>query len=187
MTFDNGASDAAINVSGSGHNITSQVGVMLNSDLDIAVNSSSDTLAIAGNITEGSNGHVNLTKSGAGKLTLSGINTYGGDTAVTGGVLKVTSASAVPDGGNLEIGADGADHVLQTVRRHGCGCFRSNQGGQLHIGQRDAGGAASVVPSAPQAASPPIRLLTRLPQPFHHNLGSANLRQRQLQACRTSV
>ena len=39
---------------------------------------------------------MNLTKSGAGKLTLSGTNTYGGDTAVTGGVLKVTSASACP-------------------------------------------------------------------------------------------
>ncbi len=115
LTFDNGASDAAINVSGSGHNITSLVGVMLNSNLDIAVNSNGDTLAIAGNIIDGANGPKGLTKSGAGKLTLSGVNTYGGDTAVTGGVLKVTSASALPDGGNLAVGAAALTMFSSTV------------------------------------------------------------------------
>jgi autotransporter-associated beta strand protein len=115
LTFDNGASDAAINVSGSGHNITSLVGVMLNNDLDIAVNNNGDNLTIAGNITDGANGPMGLTKSGAGKLTLSGNNTYGGDTTVTGGVLKVTSASALPDGGNLTIGATALTMFSATV------------------------------------------------------------------------
>ena len=150
LTFDNGASDAAINASGSGHNITSLVGVMLNSDLDVAVNSNGDTLAIAGNITDGANGPKGLTKSGAGMLTLSGVNTYGGDTAVTGGVLKVTSASALPDGGNLAVGAAALTMFSSTVPEAPIAAAAA-------VSKVDSSTSGSATPatvtSAPQAAS----------------------------------
>jgi autotransporter-associated beta strand protein len=45
-----------------------------------------------------------LTKVGAGTLTLSGLNTYGGGTLVLEGTLLVTSANSLPDGGSLVIG-----------------------------------------------------------------------------------
>jgi autotransporter-associated beta strand protein len=44
-----------------------------------------------------------LTKIGAGTLTLSGANTYGGETTVTGGVLLLNNASALPGGSLLTL------------------------------------------------------------------------------------
>ena len=114
LTLDNGSSDATINVFGSGHSIASLVGVRLNNNADITVNAGG-SLAVAGNISDGANGHKGITKSGAGTTTLSGANNYGGDTVVTGGKLKVTSASALPDGGNLTVGAAAATMLSSTV------------------------------------------------------------------------
>ncbi len=51
-----------------------------------------------------------LTKTNTGILTLSGANTYSGDTTVSAGTLQLGSATAVPSGagkGNLAIGASG--------------------------------------------------------------------------------
>ena len=106
LTLDNGANPATVNVSGSGHSIASPVGVILNSSAVITANNSGDSLAIAGNISDGGNGAEGITKSGLGTLILSGANTYQGATVVAGGVLDVTSPSALPDGGSLIVGAD---------------------------------------------------------------------------------
>ena len=42
-----------------------------------------------------------FTKKGAGMLTLSGANTYAGDTVLAGGTLKVASANAIPAGSKV--------------------------------------------------------------------------------------
>jgi autotransporter-associated beta strand protein len=61
--------------------------------------SRSDTVTFTGNIT----GTGTLTKAGTGTLILSGTNSYAGGTTLTGGTLNITSASALPSGGNVTI------------------------------------------------------------------------------------
>lgn len=51
----------------------------------------------AGAIQDG-NGTVSLTKTGNGKLTLSGTNTYSGDTTISSGILEISVATALPSG-----------------------------------------------------------------------------------------
>jgi autotransporter-associated beta strand protein len=51
-------------------------------------------------------GTLTLTKTGAGTLTLSGLNTYSGDTTVSAGTLKLGAAGVIPDGtgkGNVSV------------------------------------------------------------------------------------
>ncbi len=65
LTLDNGPAAAQVNVSGSGHSITSLVGVILNSSVAITVDGSGDSLTIAGKISDGANGAEGITMSGA--------------------------------------------------------------------------------------------------------------------------
>ena len=73
---------------------------LLTANVDAAISS----------VIAGSNG---FTKTGAGTLTLSGSNTYGGSTILQQGVLAFTTASAIGtgpivfDGGTLRFAADG--------------------------------------------------------------------------------
>lgn len=55
---------------------------------------------ISANLTGGS---LTLTKTTTGTLTLSGTNTYGGDTIVTAGVLGLASAGALPATSNVQL------------------------------------------------------------------------------------
>jgi autotransporter-associated beta strand protein len=48
-----------------------------------------------------------LTLSGSGTLVLSGSDSYSGGTTVSAGVLEVTSATAIPPGSSLTVGAGG--------------------------------------------------------------------------------
>jgi len=57
---------------------------------------SSGTSTYAGNMADGSGGAFNFTKSGSGVMVLSGTNTYTGVTTVSGGVLSISSTSALP-------------------------------------------------------------------------------------------
>ncbi|MDX1948077.1 MAG: autotransporter-associated beta strand repeat-containing protein, partial [Pirellulaceae bacterium] len=57
-------------------------------------------LLISSSITDGNNtGNHLLTKAGAGRLTLEGDNTYGGNTTVNAGVLRIRHADALGDEG----------------------------------------------------------------------------------------
>ena len=57
---------------------------------------------VALDVTLGANAATGgLTKKGEGTLTLSGANTYGGDTVVEAGTLKFASASALPSGSSI--------------------------------------------------------------------------------------
>jgi autotransporter-associated beta strand protein len=104
LVLNNSGSDAAINGSGSGHEISSAVDLLLQSNLDITIYGHNDSLAIAGNISDDGS-HRRIIETGAGKLILSGSNTYTGDTVIAGGTLDVTSTGAIEDGSNITIGA----------------------------------------------------------------------------------
>ena len=69
--------------------------VALNTNATVTVNA--NTLTIGGTITNGALPFV-LTKAGAGTLAFSGINTYSGNTVVTGGTLSVESSGSLGTG-----------------------------------------------------------------------------------------
>jgi autotransporter-associated beta strand protein len=60
-----------------------------------------------GTITNGAAGAIALTKVGSGTQTLSGSNTYTGETRVSGGVLALGSATAISGQSNLRVDGGG--------------------------------------------------------------------------------
>lgn len=56
----------------------------------------------------GTLGALALVLDGSGTEVLSGTNSYTGDTTVDAGTLIIADAAALPDGGNLIVGAAGA-------------------------------------------------------------------------------
>jgi fibronectin-binding autotransporter adhesin len=74
----------------------------------LVVSQATDT-TFTGTIINGqANTVISLTKAGIGRLTLSGANTYTGSTTVSGGVLQLNAATALPGG----IGAAGGTSGL---------------------------------------------------------------------------
>jgi autotransporter-associated beta strand protein len=94
-TFLNAATGLTVNVKDGGATIDTQA-----SDITVAA-------ALVANGTGG------LTKSGAGILTLSGTNTYTGDTTVSAGTLAVNGTS-IADGGKLVIDGSGRVNLTGT-------------------------------------------------------------------------
>jgi len=88
--FNNGGT-AAVNVVGTGHQISASVALDDNSTFDVAA---SARLAVSGVIGTGSSGARSLTKTGLGTLELSGQNSYTGNTAVNQGTLVVNGRLA---------------------------------------------------------------------------------------------
>ena len=81
------------------------------------ITASANTLELDGAIANGTTA-TNLTKAGAGTLTLSGANTYSGATTVTAGTLNTTTAStgagsyAVSDSATLGVSIASASQTL---------------------------------------------------------------------------
>jgi autotransporter-associated beta strand protein len=76
----------------------------------ITIDAGGGTIDAGGNsvvLTGGLTGPGGLTTTGSGVVTLSGTNSYSGGTTVSAGTLIATSASAVPAGTGLAIGAGG--------------------------------------------------------------------------------
>ena len=71
----------------------------------ITFDSSTYAISLSGNLT----GEGGLNKAGAGVLTLSGANTYGGATRVLAGTLTPVSAGALPSGGQVLFGVAADD------------------------------------------------------------------------------
>ena len=83
------------------YTITSS-GMNINNNATVTINVESDELTIDG-VIKGAGG---FTKTGAGTLTLSGANTYTGETIVSAGVLELTGDAVVANG-LTTVGANG--------------------------------------------------------------------------------
>ena len=70
-------------------------------DAILATPNLTDTLTLSGNLS----GPGPITKIGAGRLILSGTNTFGTGTNVGAGTLIITTRYALPDGSNLSVGS----------------------------------------------------------------------------------
>ncbi|QIF04252.1 autotransporter-associated beta strand repeat-containing protein [Roseimicrobium sp. ORNL1] len=94
---------------------------------------------ISGNISNGSNNTVSLTKEGAGTWVLSGTNSYTGTTTVNNGILQISGGAAIADTAIVAVSAAGGDglysgtarfHVLQS---ESIGRLQGNVGGDVRI------------------------------------------------------
>ncbi len=69
------------------------------------------TVGSANNLSSSYSGEINgagsLLKNGTGTLILSGADSYDGGTSVAAGTLAITTASALPSGSSLVVGANG--------------------------------------------------------------------------------
>jgi autotransporter-associated beta strand protein len=96
-------------VSGAGLTVESKVAA------DVAAGK---TAAISAAIADGTSGPVALLKTGAGRLSLSGANTYSGTSTISGGVVEVASSTAFGDSSalvELSGGTLTADSAPRTV------------------------------------------------------------------------
>jgi autotransporter-associated beta strand protein len=98
----------------------------------LTVGSDGANSTYAGTLTNGSTGALALTKTGAGILTLSGANTYTGDTTVGNGTLQVGTSGSVPSGSNIVLNG-GRRKRLGFLCRHHC---RQQQRRNRHLGPR---------------------------------------------------
>jgi rhamnogalacturonan endolyase len=94
-------SGASVAVVAGNHTIAAPLTLAGSTDFDAAAG---NMLTISGGIS----GVGGLIKTSGGTLVLAGTNSYQGATAVSAGTLKVTTPTALPDGGNLAIGSWGA-------------------------------------------------------------------------------
>ena len=87
----------------------------------------------AANATIGSaiTGSAGLVKAGAGLLDISGINTYGGNTTITGGTLELPAGGTINNAGQIIVGGPGG----ATFNLSGGAVTTSNSGFALYVGQ----------------------------------------------------
>ena len=101
---------AAANLTFGGGTLAVTTGFTLNSNRGITLNTGGGTIDVAasqnldyGGVITGAN---SLAKSGSGTLSLSGANTYTGNTAVNAGTLRVDNNSALGTAGTVTLGAN---------------------------------------------------------------------------------
>ncbi len=93
ITLDNGATGSFVSDTAGSHSIQVPLAMTANG-ATFTVSTSTDTLSVSGAIS--GTGSV-LTKSGAGTLALTGVNTYTGGTVVGGGTIAINSATSLGD------------------------------------------------------------------------------------------
>ncbi len=92
------------NAAATSSTISSPLNLVYNLTLVVNDGEAADDLVISGTISNSSN----LTKTGAGLLRMTGVNTYTGVTTVSGGTLAVNGTS-IPDGNTLVISGGKVD------------------------------------------------------------------------------
>ena len=106
-------SGATLDLNGNNQTIGSLTGVTGTSTLleagNLTTGGDNATTTYAGAITSTGGG---LIKTGTGTMSLTGANTYSGNTSVTGGVLSIGVAGALPSGTNLNIAANSSVNVV---------------------------------------------------------------------------
>lgn len=97
---------------------------------------------VTGVISNGSAGTVAVTKTGSSTWTLSGTNTYTGDTTVEAGVLAVSGGNAIPDAGKLVINGgkvapsgttESVDSLFFGATQQAAGTWGATGSGATHI------------------------------------------------------
>ncbi len=127
MTINSIANTIIRNVSATTHTIApgSSTGLIIGLG-----NATDNIIAVdgAGGITissviSGSGKNLNKVGSGAGVLTLSGVNTYSGNTTITGGTLSLSTAGSIASSPNITIGSGATFNVtgLTTALSLGAG------------------------------------------------------------------
>jgi hypothetical protein len=101
LTFDNGSSAATLTDYAGAHIISANA--VLNSNTTVSVINFGDSVTFSGNISGA--GGLTVTNPGDGDVIVSGTNNYGGGTTVTAGNLQLASATALPTGTALTLGA----------------------------------------------------------------------------------
>ena len=109
LTIGDGSTAKTVQVSNGSHTISAPVSMASNVTYDVT---SGQSLAVTGPISGGGS----LTKISGGTLSLSGSNSYTGDTAVNGGILAFTSgaissANLSLSGGTLRYAAGNTDDI----------------------------------------------------------------------------
>jgi len=90
-----------------GQTVTADTLTLTDGSLTDGTFSSGTRTVLSGTISANLTGSGGLVKVGAGTATLSGTNTYTGGTVVSAGTLAVSSATALPGGESLTVGAGG--------------------------------------------------------------------------------
>jgi len=91
----NGSSETIGGLSGSGV-VDTNKNAQDKPTLTVSYGNANEPSVFAG-VIKNSRGTLALTKTGTGTLTLSGPNTYGGDTTVSEGTLQLGKAGVIPD------------------------------------------------------------------------------------------
>ena len=102
------------------------------------------SLQLSGSVSDGGSGLGALVLDGEGTLILSGTGSYGGGTTVDGGMLELTSPTALADGSSLTVG-QGSDPEFVS---------RASLGDSLLAAAGGAGGASSPAASPGVTFSP---------------------------------
>ncbi|MGC4016911.1 MAG: autotransporter-associated beta strand repeat-containing protein [Luteolibacter sp.] len=143
---------SAIGVSGSPGNANTQIhlgGNAANSQTTFKVTNSTDTLAVSAVLRNGVTGvsgavvTTGLIKTGAGMMTLSGANTYGGPTSISDGKLALTGSGSIANSSTINVASGAFLDVSGTASTWTLGAVQTLAGNGTIIGNAIVSGTVA--------------------------------------------